>query len=120
MPGFIVEGLQCFSCDKNDIFTGADTCGDTAVTTEQNTKQCSVSESFCMHVMVTKGGSTQQSEKMGCAGDVESFFASAGVKEALGFCGNIGAGCYRFPDVSSSEFQTSFRDIKICCCSNNL
>ena len=117
MPGFILEALQCFSCDKNDIITGADTCGDTAVATEQNTKLCSVSESFCMHVMVTKGGSTQQSQKMGCAGEVESLFALAGLQQAEGFCDNTGSRCLTLPDLTG---LLTLRNIKICCCNNNL
>ena len=117
MPGFILDGLQCFSCDKNDIFTGADTCGDTAVTTDQNTKQCSAAESFCMHVMVTKGGSTQPSQKMGCAGEVESLFALAGLQQAVGFCDNTGSRCLTLPDLTG---LLTLRNIKICCCNNTL
>ena len=114
----ISEGLQCFSCDKNDIFTGADSCGDTAVTTEQNTKLCSAAEEFCVRVRVTKGGSTQQSQKMGCAGEVEALFALAGIP-AQGFCKNTGDGCRTLPDIPAWGFLPTLRNIKICCCNNN-
>ena len=114
----ISEGLQCFSCDKNDIFTGGDSCGDTAVTTDHNTKLCSAAEEFCVRVRVTKGGSTQQSQKMGCAGEVEALFALAGIP-AHGFCKNTGDGCRTLPDIAASGFLPTLRNIKICCCNNN-
>ena len=114
----IVDGLQCFSCDKNDIFTGADSCGDTAVTTSQNSKLCSEKEEFCVRVRVTKEGSTQQSQKMGCAGEVEALFALAGIP-AHGFCKNTGDGCRTLPDIAASGFLPTLRNIKICCCNNN-
>ena len=113
-----MEALQCYSCDRNDIFSGLDTCGDVSIPTDQNTKTCS--ESFCMSISATmaNGNSAQPSQKMNCPGDIETFVYAIGT-EIWGFCGYKGSGCHSLPDAPTSPIG-AINDLEICCCSDNL
>ena len=113
------EGIQCYTCDKNDLFTGRDTCGDLTQSQNEVTRTCSHEERFCMHISATKAASSQPSEKMGCAGDLEALLALTGLP-AQDFCVNNDAGCHTLPDVLASGIIPELRNILICCCSKDL
>ena len=44
-------------------------------------------------------------------------FALAGLQQAEGFCDNTGSRCLTLPDLTG---LLTLRNIKICCCNNNL
>ena len=108
-----VEGLQCYSCDRNDIFSGLDTCGDVTITTDQNTKTCS--DDFCMRVSTTMGNSAQPSQKMNCPEVIEIMLGTFGFR-AQGFCGIMGSGCHPLENTGLMQMNS----IEICCCTENL
>ena len=112
----LVEDLQCYSCDRNDIFSGLDTCGDVAIPTDQNTKTCS--ESFCMRMSTTIGNSAQPSQKMNCPEAIEIMLGAFGLRVEA-FCGLRGSGCHPLPDMASSLIG-AINEIEICCCTDNL
>ena len=116
---FSAEGIQCYTCDKNDLFTGRDTCGDLTQSQNEVTRTCSHEERFCMHVSATKAASSQPSEKMGCAGDLEALLALTGLP-AQDFCVNNDAGCHTLPNVPASGIIPELRNIQICCCTKDL
>ena len=112
----LVEALQCFSCDRNDIFSGLDTCGDVSIPTDQNTKTCS--ESFCMRTSGIMENRAEASQMMNCPGDIEMVLGNVGLT-LHGFCGIRGSGCHPLPDMASSLIGT-INEIEICCCTDNL
>ena len=116
---FSAEGIQCYTCDKNDLFTGRDTCGDLTQSHNEVTRMCSPEERFCMHVSATKAASSQPSEKLGCAGDLEALLALTGVP-AQDFCVTNDAGCHTLPNVPASGIIPELRNIQICCCTKDL
>ena len=111
-----MEGLQCYSCDRNDIFSGLDTCGDVTITTDHNTKTCP--ESFCMRVTATMGNNVEASQKMNCPADIDMVLGAVGLSVG-GLCEGRGGGCHSLPDIPSSLIG-AIHDIELCCCSDNL
>ena len=117
-----MDAIRCYSCDRNDVFSGLDTCGDVTITTDQNTKTCPETESFCMSVSATLATwdrkSALPSQKMDCPGS-----SSFGVVEVMlgnygltvqGFCEIHGSGCHFLGTVGLLEY------LEICCCTDNL
>ena len=116
----LVNGLECYNCDKNALLTGADSCGDLSPG-DGNTKRCGGGERFCMHISATPSTSALDTPtlKLGCAGELEALLGTFSSGAALqNICDE--EGCKPLPDVPASGFLPGLSDIEVCCCTSNL
>ena len=119
----LVNGLQCYNCDKNALLTGADSCGDLSPS-DGNTKRCGGGERFCMHISATPSTSALDTPtlKLGCAGELEALLGTfSSHQKYQNICNDtLEEQCHTVPDVPAQGFLPGLNNIEICCCTNNL